>query len=717
MLAILKKELKTYYSSLFAYVYYVIFFLVTGILYTKNCINTYSTEFGYSVLQYGVFVVILMIPFCTMRIFSQEKRQKTDQLLFTAPVSTISILSAKYIATAIYVLLPVLLSLIYPFILSFYGTLSVGFLFSGYLGSVLLILTLLGIGVFISTLTANAILSAVLTYGVYLLIMAARVLEGITSSHGLFRFLHEISVYNKYYDMISGIVRRGDIIYFVLLIVFFFLMTWVSLLSSRQSLKKTVCYSVIFVWVMLIGGAGALLHSKVYDFTPEQILSLSEETVKNVSKIKNETGLYYIGNESQANATYVELLNVYQNLNDNIHVSYVSMDDESFKQTYLADIPSVEEASIVVATENRYIYLDSEKYISTVQNGYSGYEQLLEIEDQLTSAILYCNTDELMKIEKITGHSEKTLGNSFRNLLNLSQYEIESLSLDDELSNLSSTKLTDAAALLIYSPQEDYSEDDITQLKEYVNKGGKLIVSIDPLNENLPNLYEFLSSYGLNLQSGVVIERTPGYYILDTNYYLTPAMAASDYTKELVKRDPIVFAYTSKGIARYGSKNGYECTDILLTTAGSFSKVDNFDDLSEQGDNDKWGPFSVASVSHKDGAGTVFLISTDIMLTDEADTESGGANSRFFTEMVKQVAGSDSAIWIQGKNVDSQTAHIGHSVSVVIRIIAIAVIPVIVLLVGIIVLLGRKKNWGFRLKEKRMAPLKKKGQSESNDEE
>lgn len=708
MLAILRKELKTYYSSLFAYIYYFIFFLVAGILFTRDCLDAYSTEFGYSVLQYCVLVVVVMIPFCTMRIFSQERRQKTDQLLFTSPVSTFSILAGKYVATAIYVLVPILLSFIYPLILMQYGYVSGDFLFCSYLGGILLTLALLGVGIFVSTLTSNAILSAVITYGVYLILLLGRILEGIVSSDRLFSFLHGISIYDKYYDMISGIVRSGDIAYFIVICVFFFVLTWISLLSRRQSKKKTIGYSAVFIVAFVISSSIFLHTTKVYDFTPEKLLVLSDATKENVSNIKNDTSIYYLGSKSQANATYVELLNAYQDLSSKITVDYIPLDDDEFMNTFLANIPNVNEASIVVATENRFIYLDSEHYISTVQTGSYSYSHMLEIEDQLTSAILYCNTQELKTIARITGHGEGVIGDSFRNLLNLAHYEFKNVNLIEEQTDLSGTTLSDAAALFIYSPQEDYSEEEISQLEDYMEKGGKLIVSIDPLNEDLTNLFEFLSRYGLLLQSGVVIEGDTAFYVLDTNYYLSPYTKESDFTKDLIQRNLRVITYTSKGIARNGGSNGYECTDVLLTSNSSFSKVDNFDNLSSQGENDRSGPFSVASIAKKENEGTLFLIASDIMFTDEADSESGGANSRFFSEMIKSVVGNDKTVWIKGKDVNTQIARFDYSVIGFLKALSIVLIPAVILVFGIFILISRKKNFGWKLVEKRRTDGQKK---------
>lgn len=698
MLAILKKELKTYYSSLFSYIYYMIFFLVAGVLFSKYCLEYYSTQFGFFVLRYCIFVVVVMLPICTMRIFSQERKLKTDQLLFTAPVSTLSILVGKYIATAIFVLVPVLLSGIYPCVISSYGTMSGDFLACSYIGGILLVFALLSIGMFISTLTSNAVLSAVITYVIYMIIILLRVLEGIINPEsGLYTFIHEISLYNKYYDMVSGIIRSGDIIYFIVIAITFFLLTWISLLNRRQKDRITIGSCAAVLLCGMVCSYLCLNYTKVYDYTPAKILSLSEETKDRVSQIDEATCIFYMGNKSQANATYVELLSAYENLSDNIIVEYIPLENKEFHDAFLADLPSVKEASIVVATGDRYVYLDSDDYVTVTQTGQYTYERMLEIENQITSAILYTNASELKNIITTSGHGEKTLGSGYCNVLKTGFYEIKSIDLTEESRDISSTVLLDAAALLIYAPSEDFSDEDVDQLERFVEEGGILLVSVDPLNEDLENLFGFLKEYGLSLQQGVLIDDTEGYHVLNTEYYLSPHMKETEYTKDIVKKNLGVITYTSKGIALYGKGNGFETTDILVTSENAFSKMDDFDNMTTKGENDLPGPFSIASVATAKEKGSIFLIASDIFLNETANDESGGANSRFFVEMIKSLSGDNGAVWIEGKDVNSETAHYPTKMIAASKIISMIVIPLCILVLGVLLLLGRKKNIGWKI--------------------
>lgn len=697
MLAILKKELRTYFTSVFIYLYYAVFFVFTGIRFVSICLTTYSTQFGYYVLSQSFFVVVAVIPFCTMRLFAQERRSKTDQLLFTAPVSALSVLIGKYLATVITVLLPVFISIVYPCIIISYGEMSVRFLLGCYIAILLMTLALVSIGMFISTLTANAVLAAVLSYVVYAVILFGRLMEGVFSyKENLYEFFHDFSIYTKYTDMVSGVVKSGDVVYLILITLCFFLLAWIALESRRQSGKKAAVYAV----AVIIGffAISLFFHSntKVFDFTAEQLLTLSEKTKESVSKIKNPTDIYYMGVRSRANATYQEFLNAYKDLNSNITIHYKDVEsDNAFRQQYLSDVSTVNESSILVVCGEKYIYLDSDNYITTTQTSAYSYEHLLEMEEQLTRAVFYVNTEETEKIYVISGHGEEVLNSNFRNLMLLNNYELKELELPTALATIAETIPENCKALFINAPQVDFSEEEIAVLEEYLQDGGKLFVTLDPLNEDLEAFFAFLKEYGLDVQPGVVIEQDEDRYVYDTPYYLVPKIEDTEFTKEILDKNLIILTMTSKGILKNGEKNGYTCTDILTTGAKAYSKVDGFDDLTTKTDTDISGPFSVATCSDNPDEGSLFLISSNIFFNEEADAESGGANRKLFIEIMKQLTDSQNSIWIDGKNVGSQMALYPSGVQSKLKFLMVIVIPVLVLLAGLAAVVFRHKNIGF----------------------
>lgn len=702
MLAILKRELKNYYTSLFAYIYYALFFLVTGIFFVLNCLDTYSTQFGYYVLEFSFYVMVIILPFCTMKLFAMERKYGTDQLLFTTRVSSFSVLFAKYLATLIFVFVPLALSIIFPIFISMHGTMSVSFVVSAYIGCALCVLVLLTIGMFISTLTTNLVLAVVISYGVYLVTLLSRIIEAIVTSDGLYNILHEYSVYNKFNDMVSGIVRSGDVIYLIVLTVMFFVLTWIVLESRRQSLYKMIGYGVVVVLCSFGICMFAMKYTKVYDFTAEKILTFSDATQEVVSGIDKETQIYYMGEQSRADATYQEFLNEYAKLNDNITVHYKNVsEDEEFRLLYLSDVSTVNESSLLVTTDERSIYLDSANYISTSRQSAFSTESELELEAQLTSAIYYTNSGEADKVYEIVGHSEESLNNEFSNLLALNNYEIEEYNLPESLYSIKDVLSDECKAVIINAPQTDYTEDEIAVLESYLEDGGNVFVIIDPLNEDTTNLFVFLKKYGLEVQSGVIIEQEENFYAYGTQYYLIPKLQKTDYTSEIIDKDLVLLSMTSKGILPDGSGNGYTSTDILMTSPKAYSKVGDLENYTTKSEEDISGPFSVASCASNAEEGNVFLLTSNVFFNEQADQESGGSNRKFFLEIMKQLTNTESTIWVEGKIVGDQVALYSYSSRNVIKVIVTIVIPFCILVFGVIIIMIRRTDFRFKQLKKR----------------
>lgn len=693
MFAVFKKELKAYFTSFFAYLYYGIFFLVVGLLFVVNCLSTYSTQFGYYVLGPAFLVVAAMIPFCTMRLFAQERKTRTDQLIFTAPVSVFSILVGKYLATVLFVLLPVLVSGIYPLFVSAHGEMSIRFLMGAYLAVILTSFVFLSVGMFISAVSSNMVISAVASYAVYAVIFLGRVIENVVSAEGIKEWIHNISVYNKYNDMVSGIVRSGDVIYLFLLAVVFFILTYLILEGRFKRNKIFFAKAGIVTVCFLLFSTLSLHYTKVWDFTAERLLSFSDETKEIVDCVEKPTEIYYIGEKSRANATYVEFFNAYSRMNQNISVQYINVDyNAAFKEQYLSSIAKINEASILVVCGEKYIYLDSADFISTIWTSDYSYKSMLEIENQLSSAIHYTNSETSNEVRVISGHGEEVLNSKFRNTLMVNNYVLKDLNLSEAMLSFKETFSEECKAVLINAPQTDYSEEEIEVLKQYLSEGGRLFVSLDPLNESLVRLYAFLKEYGFDIQNGIVVEADKTHYVYDTPYYLLPDMKESDLTDSLLKDKLYVLAMTSKGIKTDGEKNGYKVTELLTTSANAYSKVENFDKLSTKSENDIMGPFSVAAFSENTDKGAIMLLTSNVFFNEEVATNSAGANQKFFLNVMNTLSGNETEIRIEGKDISSQAALYPNTLQTFLKILAIIIIPAVILILGSLILIMRYKN-------------------------
>lgn len=168
MMAVLKHELRSYFHSLTAYVFGAFLLAFVGIGAVLYNIRAAVSNFEF-VLSFGNLIFVVIVPILTMRVIAEEKKQKTDQLLYSLPVSTAEVVIGKYLALLIVYLIPLCIISVYPLIFSRFGDVylptSYGSIFAFFvMGS-----ALIAAGVFISSLTENQGMAAGIGIAVILL--------------------------------------------------------------------------------------------------------------------------------------------------------------------------------------------------------------------------------------------------------------------------------------------------------------------------------------------------------------------------------------------------------------------------------------------------------------------------------------------------------------------------------------------------------------------
>lgn len=186
MLAIYKKELRSYFTSMIGWIFIAFFLFFTGLYFMLYCLLNGMINFSYVYQGIEMFFVLLLVPVLTMRIVAEENRQKTDQLLYTAPVSLWKIMVGKYLALLTLFGAAMLVVSTYPLLLSHLvnkvstGTESVDFAiaYGSTLGFFLLGAAYIAIGMFISSLTESQVIAAVASG---LIMIFTYLLSGIAS--------------------------------------------------------------------------------------------------------------------------------------------------------------------------------------------------------------------------------------------------------------------------------------------------------------------------------------------------------------------------------------------------------------------------------------------------------------------------------------------------------------------------------------------------------
>lgn len=177
MLAIYKRELKSYLTSMVGYLFMFFVLLIAGIYFSAYQLSAAYPKFEYT-LNAMTFVFLIAVPILTMRVLAEERKQKTDQLLLTSPVSVFGIVMGKYLALVTIYAIPIAVLATYPLIMSKFGTVAFGSAYTALLGFFLLGSANIAIGVFFSAITESQVIAAVLTF---VFLFAFYMMNGISS--------------------------------------------------------------------------------------------------------------------------------------------------------------------------------------------------------------------------------------------------------------------------------------------------------------------------------------------------------------------------------------------------------------------------------------------------------------------------------------------------------------------------------------------------------
>lgn len=276
--AVIKKELKIYFSTPTGYIFMGFFLLISGFFCALSNIFGASPNFT-SVLGNITFSFLIAVPVLTMRLLSEEARNKTDQLLLTSPLKLTDIVVGKYFSAVLVFLATLTITILYPILLSFYGELPVAEIIGGYIGFFLLGCAFIAVGIFVSSLTENQFISAVVTFAALLLMWIIDWLESALPTDRVAGFVFALmivagvavwlyfTVRNIYLTVISGIIGIAVFVvvymlkaeFYDRLIVRFF--EWFSLLKRFQQFTMGILdispivyflsFSFIFVFLTI----------------------------------------------------------------------------------------------------------------------------------------------------------------------------------------------------------------------------------------------------------------------------------------------------------------------------------------------------------------------------------------------------------------------------------------------------------------------------------
>ncbi len=234
MTAIYKRELKSYLKTPVGYIFLSAFIFFAGLMFVFNNLNTQQTSLS-SFFSNVSLIFVFVIPVLTMRLFSEERKSKTDQLLLTAPVKITDIVFGKFLAAATVLLIGVLATMLFVPIMELYGSPDIAEALVGYFGLFLMGLLFVALGMFMSSITESQVIAAVSTLVIIFFLwfagginlQFAEKFTGIFSWLGKFLdwILDFISINNRFYDFTLGTLNLVPVFYFLSLAGLFIFLT------------------------------------------------------------------------------------------------------------------------------------------------------------------------------------------------------------------------------------------------------------------------------------------------------------------------------------------------------------------------------------------------------------------------------------------------------------------------------------------------------------
>ena len=694
MKAIYKKELQSCFHSFLGPLFIGAFLLLLGIYFA-----VYDLFMGYPYIGYALssvtFLFLIAIPVLCMKILAEERHQKTDQLILTAPVSVTGIVLGKFLALATIFAIPVGLVSLYPVVMSFFGTVDIGKSYLSVFGFLLYGLASIAVCVFISSLTESQVIAAVVSFGVLFFGYIVNGLCSMISSTGnLFtRFLSVFDMSERFSDLLNGSFHLTSVLYYLSVIVLALILTVQSIQKRRYQLSRktlslgTYSSSVVVLSLAVIVVLNLLVAQlpekyTVFDVTSDQLYSLTTETKEIADGITDDIQIYVLANEDNADTTLDETLKKYEGLNSHIKVSYV--DPAVNPKFYLQYTDgSVSSNSLIVESGKRSrvidysdIYEYSYDYTNYTQSvtGYDG-------EGQLTSALAYVTSDEMPKIYLLEGHGESSFDSTFSNAI-----EKENLDYDEVPE--------DASCVVINAPTSDFSADDTEKMLSYMEKGGDIFFVSCYTGEAHENIDRLLDYYGVNVKEGLIIETDRGHYYQDP-FYILPEISYDDITSGIYNNGSYVFAPYAQGITTE-EKEDVTIAELLSSSDNSYLRNDiSGVDSYEKQDSDEDGPFQIGVKCEKSAGeetSTAIIYTSSNMFTNDANMIVSGTNVKLFTASLGTFASHETSVSIPVKSMEADYLTVPQGTIMIIALVTVVLLPVLFIVGGFIVWFRRRKK-------------------------
>lgn len=477
--------------------------------------------------------------------------------------------------------------------------------------------------------------------------------------------------------------------------------------SARRKAFRTAAIMSIVVLVLVIAGfnvlAGVLSEqfNLRIDMSQQKYYSISDTTKKLLETLDQDIYIYTLYRTGAEDTRVTELLRNYAAGSDRIHVENVDVSvTPGFTTQFDPKGEGISASSVIVTNASHSLYKVFSVFELYSIDPASAYVYAFNAESRISSAIVYLQTGLSYKIKMLAGHNEYTKSdlNELVVSLNALNYEVDSY--DSTISTDALDPLYDL--LMVVSPSEDLSDAEYETIKAFLDKGGNAVfmlhhvifdsatgytqIIVNPLD----NFNALLMKYGLSVRQDYVIGGNSSKLYKRITGHI-PDMYSHQITDELIKKQmmPVLMDCSSIKIET-GSK--VKASPLLETDKNSWGKAISTSMSAQYEEGDAVGPFVIGAVAQS-GNSKIALFSSSSFVLSNAEGVERTANERLIINTVNSLAGNTNSLNIPPKSMISGSMEFGSDVqSLVLEIIVIAVIPIVIIGIGLAVWIKRKRR-------------------------
>ena len=454
---------------------------------------------------------------------------------------------------------------------------------------------------------------------------------------------------------------------------------------GTYSTVVAMIFLAILVMINLVVGQ----FNRSFDTTKDKLFGLSSETQQVLDNMTSKVTIYTTSKTGSSDSIGDRVEQVLTQYKQKSKVGSLNVENidlylhPDFAKNYNSEDKPVSTGSIIVVSNDKYRVISESDYYDSENGQFS-------IESAITSAIQFVDAEELPAVYFVTGHGEAEPENfsSLSKQMSLANYSVKTINLlEDNIP-------TDCAVLMITPCSREYSDVEAQKVKDYLTSAGRVYCIIGGIDTaNCKNLMGIINSYGLTVNSGYIYEGDENSYMMYP-YAVLPTVTENDITSQITEKGYKVLTVASQALENTEiKKKDVEINPLLTTSKKSYIKEGENTAVSKE-NGDKSGPFNVAvSVNDKSNNSKLIVTGCSYYLVEpNTDSMVNGANSTFVISGLNWLNDQSDNIYISPKDIMTETIVVDEASAGKLKILAWAVIPAIIFVIGFAVWAVRRNK-------------------------